>query len=519
MMSDNKWCKVLIVDDEVLIRQGIKYYVNWEQEGFQIVGEASNGKEALELIEKTQPHIVITDMVMPIMDGEDLTKTIKKDYSHIQVIILSSFSDFEYVRSTFQNGVTDYILKPKLEGAELLRALKKAANNIPAFQVLHKSTGEQLSPVDHILTTIMSGFSEDLDDHMITDHFPDKYYSVLGISVSQKENTNLQSIKERIKHTLHMQFKNTRIYPLMGEELVMAYILNFKSSELPVVRRNLKKLATTSIAESIDGVSFSLSEPYEEIKETNKKYQESIANLKNCRFYFPDNFVFIYDELPIPIAIKETFNLNHFIEVFKLGEFNEAFNYLKAHVESLSQQFTNDAHEFKAFIGNIIFNITVLLGNLNYDNKQLDQEKYLYFTFINEAKDVHQTVGYLDAFLEKVNEVIISKMNDKSNTNMQKLLDYIDTHYAESLNLTEMANHFHFNPSYLSAYFSTHHSVGFNEYLTRVRIEKAKEYLRIGRISISNISGMIGYSDHSYFCKVFKKMTGMSPSSYRKSHI
>ncbi|MFK4997272.1 response regulator [Bacillus sp. N9] len=117
--------KVLIVDDEQLIRQGIKHYVNWEQEGFQIVGEAANGKEALEIIKQTDPHIVITDIVMPVIDGEELTRIIKKDYPHIQVIILSSYSDFDYVRSTFQSGVSDYILKPKLNGPELLTALKR----------------------------------------------------------------------------------------------------------------------------------------------------------------------------------------------------------------------------------------------------------------------------------------------------------------------------------------------------------------------------------------------------------
>ncbi|MCM3111805.1 response regulator transcription factor [Lederbergia lenta] len=517
-MSDNEWCKVLIVDDEVLIRQGIKYYVNWEEEGFQIVGEAANGSEALELIEKTQPHIVITDIVMPIMDGEDLTKIIRKDYPDIQVIVLSSFSDFEYVRSTFQSGVTDYILKPKLEGAELLKALKKAANKLTGFQVLHKSYDDNLSPIDHILATIMSGFSEDIDEDIIKDTFQEKYYSILGISMTHKEDTNGQMVKDHVEQALNIHFGDIATYPLMKEDYDLAYILNFKLNKLPIIRRNMQELST-SLSGTIKGISLSLSEPYNAIKDTNKKYQESISTLKNCRFYFPDKSVFIYDELPAAPALKETFNLNRFIEVFKRGEFNESFLYLNDYVDYLSHQFTKDVHEFKSFIGNIIFNITVLLGNLHYDNKQLDKEKYQYFTSINEAVDIHETVGYLHSFLEEVNEVIISKMNDKSDTNIQKLLDYIDQHYAEPLNLTEMANHFHFNPSYLSSYFSTHHSVGFNEYLNRVRIEKAKDCLRSGKISISEISGMIGYSDHSYFCKVFKKMTGMSPSSYRKSFI
>src|SRR3954471_14313925 len=116
----------------MLIRQGIKHYINWEQEGFLIVGEASNGQEALELVETTNPHIIITDIVMPIMDGEELTRIVKERYPYIEIIILSSFGEFDYVRSTFQNGVVDYILKPKLNADGLLKALKTASSRIPS---------------------------------------------------------------------------------------------------------------------------------------------------------------------------------------------------------------------------------------------------------------------------------------------------------------------------------------------------------------------------------------------------
>jgi len=112
----NRQCSILIVDDELLIRQGLINYLDWESEGFNIVGGAANGKEALEMIEKYKPHIVITDVVMPVMDGIELVKKVKEKYPAIEMIDLSSFEDYEYVRSTFQSGVADYILKPKLNG-------------------------------------------------------------------------------------------------------------------------------------------------------------------------------------------------------------------------------------------------------------------------------------------------------------------------------------------------------------------------------------------------------------------
>ncbi|WP_165786638.1 helix-turn-helix transcriptional regulator [Heyndrickxia camelliae] len=97
-------------------------------------------------------------------------------------------------------------------------------------------------------------------------------------------------------------------------------------------------------------------------------------------------------------------------------------------------------------------------------------------------------------------------------------MNYIKNHHHEPLSLTEVAKQFHFSPSYLSSYFSTHNKEGFNEYLNRIRIEEASKLLIQGAASISQISAMVGYSDHSYFCKVFKKVQGMSPSQFKRKH-
>lgn len=151
-------CKVLIVDDEVLVRQGIKYVLDWEQEGFQIVGEAANGREALDSLPTLQPHIILTDIVMPVMDGEEFTRLVKRDYPATQVIVLSSFSEFHYVRSTFQHGVADYILKPKLEAGALLQVLKMTRERIPELSEAGGQTEAAAQPLDSLLGRMLSGY-------------------------------------------------------------------------------------------------------------------------------------------------------------------------------------------------------------------------------------------------------------------------------------------------------------------------------------------------------------------------
>ncbi|MBS4202383.1 response regulator transcription factor [Bacillus sp. FJAT-49732] len=505
-MANEEQCKVLIVDDEVLIRQGIKHYINWEQEGFTIVGEASNGSEALQLIERERPHIVITDMVMPIMDGEKLTKEIKEHYPDIEVIILSSFSDFDYVRSTFQSGVVDYILKPQLEGPELLKTLQKAVKKIPNFTL--NRTESPITSIEDIIHHLMGGYLLDYDHHLVKETFPKKYYCLLGIDANEHdlENVQIENVLNRLTDVTH--------YPIFKDETSFTYLLNLEMNDLPSIQKILKD--ENLLEDGLLNITWTLSEPFSTLRDIKKYYQEDLLKLRQYRFYFPNQTLLSHDQLPKALNETKMFDLNHFIDVFKRRDFVDAFEYLNEYVEYLSHQYTKDENEFKSFLGNIIFNTTILLENLNFKSEKLQQEKYHHFSMINEAKDVVETTNYFHSYLNEVKEIIDAELQDPSQSNMQKLLDYIDQHYDEPISLSSLAEHFHFNPSYLSSYFSTHHSIGFNEYLTHIRIEKAKEYLQNQRISISEISGLVGYSDHSYFCKVFKKMTGMSPSKYRR---
>lgn len=177
-------CKILIVDDEYLLRQGIKHLLDWEKEGFQIVGEASNGKEALDLIEKLQPHIVISDIVMPIMDGVDLTKIIKSRFPKIQVLILSSYSDFEYVKDTFKHGVNDYILKPTLDPQELLSLLKTTIKNIPDLVFLN-SNGHKDTSINMVINRLLAGFDISKNKELIKNTFINDTFCLLGTNIKK----------------------------------------------------------------------------------------------------------------------------------------------------------------------------------------------------------------------------------------------------------------------------------------------------------------------------------------------
>ncbi|MDN3438366.1 response regulator transcription factor [Planococcus sp. APC 3900] len=494
-------CKVLIVDDEMLIRQGIINYIDWEQEGFQIVGEASNGQEAMEMIGEFSPHIVVTDIVMPIMDGIDLVREAKKAYPHLEIIVLSSFENFDYVRSTFQNGVADYILKPKLNGAELLRILKQIVNRIPGLQEADSLEKPKRSP-EVMLENMLLGYDSSADGTV----FPNSRFVLVRIHGNNLDSAQLKAVFNRTP------LEELAVYSFAASDSESMILLNFNPVQLEDIKRTIEShAAKTSLA------IWMMFEPFDKIDDIKKVHDEGFAKMKKYLFYLPEQNVFVYDNLPEENEKQASFDLNHFIEMFKDRLFNTAFAYLENHVADLAGRYNNDSFEFKSFLGNIVFNIIVLLDAMKYDNKEIEQKKYGYFSAINDAEHVHEALAQFNAFLEEVRTNILSlnKTGEQEN-NIDKILAYIEQHYTEPLRLSEIASHFHFNASYLSSYFSAHHKEGFSEYLNRVRIKKSMDLLENSLVTISNISGMVGYSDHSYFCKVFKRITGTSPGSYRK---
>ena len=498
-------CKVLIVDDEMLIRQGIINYIDWQQEGFQIVGEASNGKEAMGMIAEFSPHIVITDIVMPIMDGIDLVRAAKKAFPDIEIIVLSSFENFDYVRSTFQNGVADYILKPKLNGPELLKILNRVVGRIPDLQHSASAVKPERS-TEEILESLILGYDFSLDKDVLSTALPNSRFALVDIhgtklDASQLKATLKQSILEELP-----------VFALNSSDTETMLLLNFNPHQLEAIKQTVEHQA----AENPD-TNWMLHEPFDAIDSMKKVYDEGRLKMKKYMFYLPNTSSFIYGKLPEENEKQANFDLNHFIGMFKDRLFKVAFTYLENHVEYLAGRYNNDSFEFKSFLGNIVFNTIVLLDAMKYDTQELEQNKYSYFSNINEADHINEALDLFNKFLVEVEAIILSgdKANDPDN-NLDKILAYIEQHYTEPLRLSEIAAHFHFNASYLSSYFSTHHKEGFSEYLNRVRIKKSMELLENSSVSISNISGMVGYSEHSYFCKVFKRITGMSPGSYRK---
>lgn len=452
---------------------------------------------------------------MPVMDGEELTRIVKERYPDIEIIVLSSFGEFDYVRSSFQNGAIDYILKPKLNAQELIKVLRTAASRIPAVQAIGRKLDANRS-VGQILSRLLSGYEESCGPEWISEVFPYSHYSLLGVDLkfhpARSEADFPRQMKETIEAAFQHHMRQAISHVINLDQHRHVVLINANRDDMTNVVNVVNSLTT-----SHPDAGFAQSEDFTDFAQLRSIYKDSLLRLLQYRFYFPEHALLMKRDLPETAPNMESFNLEWMTEEMKRGRFDAAFQYLQDHVAALSKAYTTDMFEYKAFLNNIIFNITIFLGNMKYEVKALENARYAFFRTIDEARTAGEAVQELNRFIAEAQACIYTSRNQPDNPNMKKLLDYIKEHYAEPLTLKDVAKHFHFNPSYLSSYFSTHNQEGFIEYLNKIRVEEAAKLLINGTQNISEISGLVGYSDHSYFCKVFKKIKGVSPSQYKRS--
>ena len=503
--------KVLIVDDEYIMRQGLRYMIDWEKEGYEIVGEAANGKEALELVEQLQPHIIICDIVMPMLDGVDFAGIIHKMYPQIQTIILSGYDKFEYVKQTLMSGVTDYILKPTLNQEELLNALNKAAEKIPGY-VLQK---ERKNSYRRMLERYILGHDTEVNIEEWKHHFKNDYFQLYAVNINKEDskgNDLAGLLYKKIEREL-VQTEEIQTVLFMLNEAYACVLFCYAFNQNQKVIKKAKEISDkiSYLYPSVLGIC---SKRFEDIREIKERYQKDIIPYVDKKFYYADmNFLHI-NALNAPAKGEkiEKFDFMKYTYFLQNKQYGEAVHILrKYHQEALEKEM--DEYRLKNQLKNMIY---YYLDTLVIADEEKENYRYEYFKKIKEADTAERYTEYVDQILSELPK-LAQGQNQQNDDRIHDILEYIDSHYNEELKLENLAERFNFNYSYLSAYFNQQVNEGFNDYLNRIRINKACELLSENKGSIAQISRAVGYSEHSYFCRVFKKITGKTPSAWRRS--
>lgn len=503
------YCKVLIIDDEFIMRQGIKHMLDWEKEGFQIVGEATNGQEGLELIEKMRPDIVLADIVMPVLDGIEFSKKVSQRYPDIQLIILSSYDKFEYVKATLLNGAADYILKPTLNPQILLKTLNKVVRNIPGL-LLEKD--HEMSPASQIERYI-SGYQERINETILAKTLPYTLYRLAGINLKVLCD-NYKSAMGRVFRMLEEFFEAQQDYEtvmMLLEEEILCIAFNYRIKEDKRVLKDIESCAVQikgmyEQAFVVTGQSFS------SVQDIRDNYEMQIRPYVNQKFYYPEQ-CFLMTELAEAGKKENRFAYEEYAYGLMHRQYKKALGLFREYAEEILRCKVEE-YRLKNLIKNLLYNYLIEIERYEVPAEELKKK---FFVMIEQSGDVFRFREILEQiFLEL--QWICEEKTEIEDKRIIQIKEYIEEHYAQDLAMSDLVDTFGFSYHYLSSYFNRQTKEGFSEYLNKVRIEKSRELLMQTDMTIAEVSNAVGYGDQSYFCRVFKKHIGQTPSAYRRNN-
>jgi two-component system response regulator YesN len=532
--------KVLIIDDEQLVRMGLKSMLPWGELGYEIVGEALNGQQGLDLIGKLQPDIVITDIKMPIIDGLELMRRAIAEQPQLKFIILSSYDDFQLVKQAMKQGAEEYLIKLSLEPDILSATLASVREKIIAERG-KPLIDEQLDKgLRENLTMLREGFLKRLINKPLPSQAElDQQLKYLGIELEAMlccaliRINNPAALTKYETHEMHSL--ETAILTTIDEivnDVFKGYTLPWNPGEfLVILSGNSGYSPETFLAQAVAmgervaqtvkqyfniSVSLGFGNPRHDYTELQESYFEGLRAIQHCH-YSGTQTILCFTELPqdnenqASVDISEQKNiLPQAIEVHDLETIGSVF-------ETLSM-IVSDPGVSREQAYDLCFQIAYLLpGALGITETELKEVFGCKNSFYESILSLN-TLAEIHDWLIGLERNIFRRLsrNDvqKNHRLIARAKRYILDHYAGEISLNEVAAAINISPGYLSTIFRQETGICFTDYVTEIKIGQAKKLLRESEYKVYEISAMLGYQNAYYFSKVFKKVTGMTPSEY-----
>ena len=531
--------KVIIVDDEMKICQLIKHLVDWDSMQMEVIDVLNDGKSAYESICRNRPDIVITDIRIPNFDGLELIRMCKEQFPSLYFIIISGYSEFEFAKSALQYGVEDYLLKP-IKKKELENALNRIREKYERSRSSEAEKNELLSYAgtarakirQEFLTRVIAASKEAqpqpaFDLAQINSAYgcsfqPGQFTVAVfrlflrgGASVKNSEDFLVAKLQEIAQDAI---VPNCCEFLSVNSGRSVVCLINTQEDGLLRVKKQFHKVKLEVTNELFSNISLAIGvgNPSPELGGTVAGYGEAERSLLD-RFCDSDRYIFEFSDVKDSgKAVSDLIDMKGRDDLIAAQERMDV-NTILAHVRSLQERLSEYRYDGSLVCGCVLELIEVLqFGSKNYDIyfQKFDVEE--------SRRKIGNILTYEELFDWLKNEIInryqefanLKQVAEKKPIRAAK--QYIYDNYSKNLTLEGVSNHIGFNPTYFSVFFKKETGKNFSEYLTELRMKNAKLCLISSNRDIADIAEEVGYSDIKYFSKLFKKVTGLTPSEYRK---
>lgn len=524
--------KVVIADDEQHICRLIHALVEWETMDMEVMEFASNGLEAIDLVGKWSPDILITDIRMPGCDGMELIKSVRSSHPNIEIVIISGHAQFAYAQTAMRYSVGNYLLKPinKVELNQTLltisdRICERKKSESGLQQLIEHTENSKHQMKSSLIAHLLDGTLEEPTSAMLREgcglEVQGLAYQTFIVKVDFTDITLNRSVIEVAHEKAHAiieaNLRNLCSEIIVKEKISMAYgIIFYDGKKSEDIRRVIRDcLNQLMMQKSILGpltFTIALSSVRRDTKQLVDSLVESATLIEERLVTSVERIIESIPREPgaiSPNALEKYIRMIlQAIQVYSKEDAVLAVEELKREVISAGNPRGAEVQKLVLSAG------ATLLMQVNYKNQQDANEK-----FRGEC-EVCGTIEQLFDTLLNLGEDIITEMEKERESDILRPVrlakQYIRNHYNEQITLEEVSEVVGLSTSYFSALFKKETGEGFAKYLIGIRMDEAKRLLRESSLSASAICKTVGYNDSKHFTHTFEKATGLKPSAYRK---
>lgn len=534
--------KVFLVEDEMVIRRGIKNSIDWEKEGYIFCGEASDGELAYPMIIKEKPDILITDIRMPFMDGLELCKLVKKELPNIKILILSGYDEFDYAKEAIRLGVTEYLLKP-ISSGKLLEALNGVSESIR----------REKEDKD-----LVRKYMEEMREN--TEHEKQKFFEQMiagnlsmadALETGKKYEMNLSAgMYNLLLFRFTLGEENRKSGELLGEAEYAIEKLTERLEYVFEFQRGVEGWAFLLMADNEEQMSERVKELSKDLEEIMKNYStiayfggigQPVARLKEleesfreaeralaARFTMELNRIISVEDIRMAqnVDTLDDIEITSFGEIEKTRTMLEKFlnNGAEDEIDEFVDVYINELPEenLKSVLMRqyIIMDAYIVMMSFCEKIEGIEGEMQAQSEELKNSMKTIQTLEEIKNYIRMLLKKIIGVRDTISGRRYSDIIEIAKdqirkTYMSDEISLNTIAAEVGMSPSYFSSIFSKEMGKTFVEYLTEIRMDRAKELLMCSSMKTSEIGYEVGYKDPHYFSYIFKKTQNCTPKEFR----
>ena len=515
--------RVIIVDDEPIIRRGLRETIEWDSLGLEVAGEAADGAEALKLIGAIRPEILITDIRMPEMDGIELIREVRKLDYDVKITILSGYNDYSYLKAAIRLGVDNYLLKP-IDNDELIGNLKNAVSEIEkeAEVDLRIRQGSELLRSNTLRRLVTGNISlEELKEKADFLDIPlraEQYMCAVCAMGRRSPSDARERLSQRLLGDLTCGLPDGRQVAFMDGDgnLVLLTAFDAPPVSRDGIRRALEALVARADREGGVALMVGAGRPVARVQDIHLSYESAVEGLEYGVFQNNSGVIW-YDGVPeasLPSHAFDRIDTERMKGYIRKGDREGLKAWLDGEINALISEAAPPVSQVQNLMMHVAVRMTdgfhELYGSMNANARPINFDFARLFA-LKRFSDMRLWLFELCDGLFDANAAVLGR----SSSLVGLAVAYIAGHYREGVTLKQVAADLHINTSYLGQIFRKETGSAFTDYVNALRVREAQRMLANPTLKVYEVAEQVGFTDYHYFLKIFKKVTGATPKDLR----